>query len=63
MWIKQISSNFSTEKKVNNKKYELSNKWPKDNTQNTNQIYRPSIIWTSDMVSTNILKSKKKKKK
>ena len=59
MWIKQIGSNFSTEKKANNKKYELSNKQPKDNTQNTNQIYRPSIIWTSDVIRTNILKKNK----
>ena len=28
---------------ANNKKYELSNKWLKDTTQNTNQLRRPSI--------------------
>ena len=28
---------------ANNKKYELSNKWLKDTTQNTNQLSRPSI--------------------
>ena len=28
---------------ANNKKYELSNKWLKDTTQNTNQLCRPSI--------------------
>ena len=41
--VNKTNCNFSTEKQANDKKYELSNERPKDNTQNSNQISSPSI--------------------